>query len=298
MPELPEVEIVRAGLEPFLTGRRVTRVDVLDERAVRRHEGGAADFAQRLTGLELTRPARRGKYLWFPTSGGDAILAHLGMSGQFRIDAPGDPLARNTRILLDLDDGSQVRFIDQRLFGGLSFSPGGARLPAEIAHIALDPFDERFDVPGVARAMQSKRSTVKRVLLDQRVVSGIGNIYADESLWRARCHCGTPTQLLSTRRARAVLRAARRVMAEALAVGGTSFDQLYVHVNGSSGYFDRELAAYGRAGKPCPRCGTPIVREAFMNRSSYRCPRCQRLPKSPASGVGGASAAAGGATGE
>ena len=284
MPELPEVEVVRAGLEPHLTGRRITQVTVLDERAVRRHEAGAADFVQRLTGLELDRPARRGKYLWFPTTSGDAILAHLGMSGQFRVGSPGDPPVRNTRVLLDLDDGTQVRFVDQRLFGGLSFSPGGARLPAEISHIALDPFDEHFDVPAVARAMQARRSTLKRALLDQTLVSGIGNIYADEALWRARCHYDFPTRALSTRRARAVLRAAQQVMTEALAAGGTSFDELYVQVNGNGGYFDRALAVYGRAGQPCPRCGTPIVRERFMNRSSYLCPRCQRLPATATAG--------------
>jgi len=286
MPELPEVEVVRAGLEPYLTGRRITRVRVLDERAVRRHAAGAADFTQRLTGLDLTRPARRGKYLWFPTTGGDAIVAHLGMSGQFRVGSPDDPPVRHTRILLDLDDGTQVRFVDQRLFGGLSFSPGGAELPDEIAHIALDPFDERFDVPGVARAMRARRSTLKRALLDQTLVSGIGNIYADEALWRARSHYDLPTPALSTRRARAVLRAAQQVMCEALDCGGTSFDELYVQVNGDSGYFDRALAVYGRAGEPCPRCGTPIVRERFMNRSSYLCPRCQRPPRSDVPGAG------------
>ena len=298
MPELPEVEVVRAGLEPFLTGRRITGVDVLDERAVRRHGAGAADFVRLLTGLELGRPARRGKYLWLPAVGGDAVLAHLGMSGQFRVDAPDAPLARSTRVLVDLDDGTQVRFVDQRLFGRLSFSPGGAQLPPEIAHIARDPFDERFDLPAVAAAMTARRSTVKRALLDQRLVSGIGNIYADEALWRARTHPGTPTRLLGTRRARAVLRAARAVMAEALAAGGTSFDALYVHVDGERGYFDRELAVHGRLGEPCPRCGTTIVREAFMNRSSHLCPRCQRGPGTAAIRPGKASSAPGRGRGE
>lgn len=287
MPELPEVESVRAGLEVVLTGRRITHVEILDARAVRRHRAGPEDFARRLTGLGLGRPARRGKYLWFPTEAGDAILAHLGMSGQFRVDRPGAPLARSTRILLDLDDGTELRFIDQRLFGGLQFSPGGAALPPEIAHIGPDPFDEHFDVADAARALQSRRTGVKRALLDQRLVSGIGNIYADEALWRARTHYETPTATMSTRRARAVLRVAQQVMLEALAAGGTSFDELYVHVDGDSGYFDRELAVYGRAGQDCPRCGAKIVREPFMNRSSYRCPRCQRPPRRAARGAGG-----------
>ncbi|MFT8396039.1 bifunctional DNA-formamidopyrimidine glycosylase/DNA-(apurinic or apyrimidinic site) lyase [Propionibacterium sp.] len=275
MPELPEVETIRAGLDTLVTGRSVLAVKVLDARAVRRHPAGPADFASRLVGQRLRAPRRRGKYLWIPTESGDAILAHLGMSGQFRFDTPEAPLHVHARVLLDLDDGFQLRFIDQRLFGGLSISPGGAELPGEIAHIGLDPFDAGFDLPSVAATMRTRRSTVKRSLLDQTLVSGIGNIYADEALWLARTHYDYSTQVLSTRRARSVLRAAQSVMRAALAQGGTSFDALYVHVNGASGYFSRELNVYGRAGKPCPRCGTKIVREAFMNRSSYRCPRCQ-----------------------
>lgn len=284
MPELPEVEVVRAGLAARLTGRLITRVQVLHSRPVRRHLAGPTDFEQALIGQRFAAPRRRGKYLWLPLVDGDAVLVHLGMSGQFRINAPTDPLLPNTRVLLDLDepaDGhgdTQVRFVDQRMFGGLSISRDGAALPSEIAHIALDPFDDTFDLEGVARRMQSRHTTVKRALLDQTMISGIGNIYADEALWRARTHYNHPTDELSTRRARGVLRAAKEVMSDALLQGGTSFDSLYVNVNGSSGYFSRSLQAYGREGLPCSRCGTSIVREAFMNRSSHRCPRCQPRP--------------------
>lgn len=286
MPELPEVETVRAGLEPLVSGRLVTAVRVLDERCVRRHTGGPADFCRSLTGQLLGAPRRRGKYLWIPTARGDALLAHLGMSGQFRLDGPTDPLESHARALIDLDDGSELRFVDQRLFGGLSISPGGAGVPAEIAHIGPDPFSPDFDLAAGAERLKARHSTVKRCLLDQTLVSGIGNIYADEALWVARTHYDFSCQALSTRRARDVLRAAREVMASALVHGGTSFDALYVHVNGSSGYFSRELSVYGRAGEPCRRCGTRIVRESFMNRSSYLCPRCQRLPAARASQPG------------
>lgn len=280
MPELPEVETVRAGLEPLLTGRRISGVRVLHPRPVRKHEQGPRDFELTLAGRTFAAPRRRGKYLWFPLVDGDAILAHLGMSGQFRVDRPEAPLLRNTRILVDLDEGEdQLRFVDQRMFGGLQISRDGAELPTEIAHIALDPFDAHFDVALVAQRLRRKRTTVKRALLDQGLVSGIGNIYADEALWLARIHPERPTEKLTQSQAVALLEAARTVMAEALTQGGTSFDALYVKVNGESGYFDRSLNAYGQTDRPCPRCGTAIVREQFMNRSSHYCPTCQRRPR-------------------
>ena len=279
MPELPEVETVRRGLVPAVTGRTITTVSVLHPRPVRRHLPGPEHFAAALVGRTFTEPRRRGKYLWLPFADGDALLAHLGMSGQFRLEPAGAPLAANTRVLVDFDDGGpQLRFVDQRMFGGLSLSPEGAELPDEVAHIGRDPFDPRFDLEAVARRLRAKRTGVKRALLDQTLVSGIGNIYADEALWQARTHYARATTNLGQAQARAVLTAAREVMTAALERGGTSFDALYVDVNGSSGSFDRSLAVYGQEGRPCRRCGTPIRREAFMNRSAFRCPRCQRTP--------------------
>lgn len=277
MPELPEAEVVRRGLAERITGRRIERVAALHPRPVRYHPNGQRGFEDGLTGRTFAEPKRRGKYIWLPFCDDDALVVHLGMSGQFRIDAPGAPLLANTRVLFDLDDGTQLRFVDQRMFGGLQLSAGGARLPSQIRHIAPDPFETQFDLNQVAAKIMAKRSTIKRVLLDQTTVSGIGNIYADESLWRARTHYNHPTAELSTRRTRAILRAVQDVMAEALEQGGTSFDALYVNVNGESGYFARSLNAYGQEGKPCARCGTIMVRESFMNRSSTLCPRCQRL---------------------
>jgi formamidopyrimidine-DNA glycosylase len=275
MPELPEVEVVRSGLAGILPGQRIAAVTVLHPRPVRRHLGGPDDFALTLAGRTFAEPRLRGKFLWLPFTDGDALLAHLGMSGQFRFDAPDAPLQRNTRILLDLPKG-QLRFVDQRMFGGLSLSPRGAELPAEVAHIARDLFDPDFDEAATVRTIRGRSSAIKRVLLDQRVISGIGNIYADEALWRCRLHYDRPADSLTPVRIRELLHAARNVMVDALSQGGTSFDALYVNVNGSSGYFGRSLHVYGREGLPCDRCGTPIRRAPFMNRSSHFCPRCQR----------------------
>lgn len=275
MPELPEVEVIRAGLAPIVTGRTVERVQVLHPRPVRFHPAGVEGFAAELAGRTMAEPRRRGKYLWIPFDDGDALLVHLGMSGQFRWDPQDAALLPNTRVLFDfIGSQFQLRFVDQRMFGGLQLSVDGAELPSQIAHIARDPFDPGFDPAAVARRLRAKRSTVKRALLDQTLVSGIGNIYADETLWRCRVHYDQPTATLGERRATELLGTAREVMAESLAQGGTSFDALYVDVNGSSGYFGRSLAVYGREEQPCDRCGTPIVREPFMNRSSFRCPRC------------------------
>jgi formamidopyrimidine-DNA glycosylase len=174
-----------------------------------------------------------------------------------------------------------LRFVDQRTFGGLAISPGGATLPPEISHIALDPIDPAFVDEEFVAAIRRRHTGVKRALLDQTLISGVGNIYADESLWRAKLHWARPTDKLTRPQARTLLGHVRDVLAEAIGQGGTSFDALYVNVNGESGYFDRWLAAYGRAGEPCPRCGTPIRRDPFMNRSSYSCPRCQPRPRHP-----------------
>ncbi|GAA1999823.1 bifunctional DNA-formamidopyrimidine glycosylase/DNA-(apurinic or apyrimidinic site) lyase [Nakamurella flavida] len=291
MPELPEVESVRRGLVGHVTGRRIADVQVLSDRAVRRHVGGAVDFRAVTAGRRVTGVDRRGKYLWWVLDDGDAILCHLGMSGQFRIGSGqvdlhgGDPAPRHphlrVRFVFD-DDGPDVDFLDQRTFGGMAFAPGGADLPAAIAHIARDPMDPDWSAAATAAVIRGKRTDIKRALLDQTVISGIGNIYADEALWRARLHYARRTDSLTRPAVLAVLAAAREVMAEALEVGGTSFDSLYVNVNGESGYFDRALNAYGREGEPCPRCGTAIVRDAFMNRSSFFCRRCQPAPRRPA----------------
>ena len=281
MPELPEVEVVRAGLERYVVGATITAVEVLHPRPVRRDHRGAAGFAAALTGRRVTGANRRGKYFWLPLDDGDALLGHLGMSGQMLVQPPAAPAERHLRVRFALDNGLELRFVDQRMFGGLAVSAGGAELPPEIAHIARDPLDPLFDADDFVRRLRRRTAGVKRLLLDQGLVSGVGNIYADEALWRARIHGDRPGDRLTAKQARLLLAEVRAVLAEALGQGGTSFDALYVNVNGESGYFTRSLHAYGRGGEPCERCGTPIRRVAFTNRSSFFCPRCQPVPRVP-----------------
>ncbi|MEU9100291.1 bifunctional DNA-formamidopyrimidine glycosylase/DNA-(apurinic or apyrimidinic site) lyase [Streptomyces sp. NPDC048361] len=287
MPELPEVEVVRRGLERWVAGRTVADVEVLHPRAVRRHLAGGDDFAARLKGHRVGVAHRRGKYLWLPLADAEvSVLGHLGMSGQLLVQPQGAPDEKHLRIRVRFQDelGTELRFVDQRTFGGLSLHTtvaGSADgLPDVIAHIARDPLDPAFDDEAFFVALRLRRTTIKRALLDQSLISGVGNIYADEALWRAKLHYDRPTATLNRPKAAELLGHARDVMNAALAVGGTSFDSLYVNVNGESGYFERSLDAYGREGEPCRRCGTPMRRRAWMNRSSYYCPRCQRAPRS------------------
>jgi formamidopyrimidine-DNA glycosylase len=281
VPELPEVEVVRRGLATHVEGRRIAEVELRGHRVARRHLPGPADLAARLAGRRVVAVRRRGKYLWWDLGEDLGLLLHLGMSGQLLVEDASAPDERHLHARFRFADvGPELRFVDQRTFGGLALSDlGPLGVPATIAHIAPDPLEPAFDRDGVVRRVKAKHSAVKRVLLDQAVVSGIGNIYADEALWRAGVHGERPASALTKPRIGSVLDHAAEVMREALAQGGTSFDALYVNVNGASGYFDRSLAAYGQAGRPCRRCGTPIRREQFMNRSSYSCPRCQPRPR-------------------
>lgn len=304
MPELPEVEVVRAGLAPAVTGATVLGVSVLDERALTRHAGDGAHFEAALTGRVIRSAARRGKFLWLPlearASGAEpteALVGHLGMSGQVLLRSPGAAPERHERVRMDLAHPTHgevsVVFADQRTFGSLAIdeliptpdgAPGGyggaeASVPRQVAHIARDPLDPAFSDAAFRRALARKGSAIKRVLLDQTVISGVGNIYADESLWAARIHPETQAGDLATRAVNRLLGEVRRVLEKALAEGGTSFDAQYVNVNGQAGYFAHSLNAYGRTGEPCPRCGRPIVRVSFTNRSSHFCPHCQRGPR-------------------
>lgn len=344
MPELPEVETVRAGIADHSLGRPVRAVRVVDARSLRRHLPGPAHFEAALTGRALRGAYRRGKYLWLTLSEADGALAdealvvHLGMSGQLLVrDEPGcesgndsgsdsearaafDEQPRHLRVALELGRAEatggaastrqRLLFVDQRIFGGMFLSPLVPDVPAAVAaneaapgevpldevperflvpeavkHIARDPLDEFFDPAAVRRKFLRTSSGIKKVLLDQSVISGVGNIYADEALWRARLHYAKPARTLSAAQTRELLEAVTQVLRESLAAGGTSFDALYVNVLGESGYFERSLNAYGRAGEPCHRCAeagrtTLMVREPFQNRSSYRCPHCQRAPRS------------------
>jgi formamidopyrimidine-DNA glycosylase len=286
VPELPEVETVREGLERHVVGRTIDGVEVLHPRAVRRDPAGPAGFAAALAGRPLKRAERRGKYLWLALDDDEALLAHLGMSGQLLVGDPDRPLSPHVRARFTFTDGgADLRFTDQRTFGHLMMVPfvhdQERVLPQPIAHIAPDPLEAAFDPDGFAARLTRRHTGVKRALLDQSLVSGVGNIYADEALWHAKLHWARPTETLRRGEVSRLLGSVSGVLTAALRAGGTSFDTLYVNVNGESGYFDRSLQAYGREGEPCSRCGTPIRRDAFMNRSSYSCPHCQPRPRRP-----------------
>jgi formamidopyrimidine-DNA glycosylase len=298
VPELPEVEVVRAGLAPAATGATVTGVTVFDERSLKRHGAPSGDFIARLTGSTLETPRRRGKFLWVPlfergTSrapgvGPEALVIHLGMSGQVLLREPDAPLDRLTRISIAVEHPAHRRlridFVDQRIFGSMAIDDlietsdvPGDLVPSQVAHIARDPLDPHFDDGRFFGTLARRNTGIKRALLDQTLISGIGNIYADEALWASRIHYDQPTSALTRPRARTLLAEVRLVLGKALAEGGTSFDAQYLNVNGESGYFSHSLNAYGQQGLPCPRCGRPIVREQFMNRGSHFCPWCQRV---------------------
>lgn len=283
MPELPEVEVVRLGMAPAVTGATVTSVEVFDQRSLRRHDGDAADFEAALLGQRMLEPLRRGKFLWVPLAGSpsQALVMHLGMSGQVLLREVGAVPDRHVRIRLIVQrpgaEEYELRFADQRLFGGMAVrSVDALGVPDQVQHIALDPVDAAFDADAVVERLRRRTQSVKAALLDQQLLSGIGNIYADEALWRARLHFATPGRRLSKRKALELMTHVQDVLEKALTEGGTSFDAMYVNVNGESGYFAHSLNVYGQQGRPCPRCETPIKRVPFGGRSSHFCPRCQR----------------------
>ena len=310
MPELPEVETVRAGLAPALTGSTVKAIRVLDARSLKRHPGGVEDFIATLVGSKVLGVVRRGKFLWMPielpkakdTGHKLALVGHLGMSGQMLLRTPGFAEDKLTRVIIEVETPAgepvELRFIDQRIFGSLAidelvdtpdkkpggFSDGIAQgqwwqnlIPSSAAHISRDPLDVDFEDSFVLSRFKKKNSGIKRVLLDQQTVSGIGNIYADEALWQSKLHYDQPAASLSTVKAKELLANVREILAKAITQGGTSFDEQYKNVNGESGYFAVSLNAYGMTGLPCKRCGKPIKRDTWMNRGSHFCPNCQKL---------------------
>ncbi|HVT65310.1 MAG TPA: bifunctional DNA-formamidopyrimidine glycosylase/DNA-(apurinic or apyrimidinic site) lyase [Mycobacteriales bacterium] len=284
MPELPEVETVRRGLERWVVGRKIKTVEVFGERTLRRHTGGADDFTDRLTGRTIVAARRRGKFLWLPLDDGMNLLAHLGMSGQFLAVPAGveDSLHVKARWAFE-GDGPGLVFCDQRTFGGLALADEDLTddgVPVVLSHVAPDPLEPAFDPDRFAVALRRRRTGIKRAILDQTLISGIGNIYADEALWRAKLHFARGTDGMRRPEIDRLLEAVDEVLNAAIEAGGTSFDALYVSVNGESGWFDRSLEAYGQEGEPCSRCGTLIKRVKFTNRSSYFCPKCQPRPRS------------------
>ena len=291
MPELPEVETVRAGLAEFMTGATIDAVEVFDVRSLKRHRPGPADFIKTLTGAKIQSVIRRGKFLWMPLDTEPlALVGHLGMSGQMLVRTPGFEPDKLTRVILHFTDPGgkefQMRFVDQRIFGSLAIdelvSTNDATdqtIPTTAAHIARDPLDQHFDEKSVIEKLRKRSAGIKKILLDQQLMSGVGNIYADEALWRAKLHYDQPSNTLSVAKTKELIAHVTEILAAAVKVGGTSFDEQYKNVNGESGYFEILLNAYGMTGRPCNRCGKPIRRESWMNRGSHFCPTCQKLRK-------------------
>jgi formamidopyrimidine-DNA glycosylase len=275
MPELPEVETVRRGLSSNVVGKKFKEIEVRHERATSKNS--IAPISS-LKGAKVIAVRRRGKFMWFELNRPEVLVAHLGMSGQFLIQPKKAKDEKHLRVRFKLKDG-ELRFIDQRTFGWLSVEELKGGIPTSASHIALDPFDPDFDLSRAVASFKSKKTQVKKALLDQAVISGVGNIYADESLWRAKIHPETRIEKLGKVKVEELLTAASQVMSEALAQGGTSFDDLYINVNGESGYFERSLSVYGQEGEPCPRCGALVKRISFSNRSSHFCPKCQPTPR-------------------
>lgn len=287
---------MRAGLAAELVGTRITSVEVVDARILKRHPGNPKQFATELAGLSISAVARRGKFLWMPLSNERALVGHLGMSGQILLRTPGFEPDRHTRVIVQFEtEGAtaiEMRFVDQRIFGALftddlvatrDGKPGGyspeapieARIPQTASHIARDLLDPAFDAEQVVKTLATRSAGIKRLLLDQGILSGIGNIYADESLWRARLHYDQPAKTISPERLHELIGHAVAVLSEAVERGGTSFDEQYKNVNGESGYFSQLLNAYGQTDQPCARCATQIRRDSWANRGSHFCPKCQ-----------------------
>ena len=275
MPELPEVETVRRGLAEHVVGNKFKEITVLHRRATSPNSISALTS---LKGARVTEVARRGKFLWFKLDRPEVLVGHLGMSGQFLIQPRNAPDERHLRVKINLGK-HDLRFIDQRTFGWLGVDETRNGLPTYVKDIAADPFDPQFDLDETIERFKKKKTEIKRALLDQGVMSGVGNIYADEALWRSKIHPESRTETMKALRIKELIENATSVMSEALSVGGTSFDDLYINVNGESGYFERSLAVYGQEGEGCPRCGREIRRIKFANRSSHFCPKCQPTPR-------------------
>ena len=291
MPELPEVETVRAGLAEFITGATIDDVEIFDARSLKRHQPGPSDFVNTLSGSKIRSVVRRGKFLWMPLDTEPlALVGHLGMSGQMLVRTPDFEPDKLTRVILHFTAESgkmfQMRFVDQRIFGSLAIDnlvstddETGETIPVTASHIARDPLDPNFSEAAVVAKLRTRSAGIKKILLDQQLMSGVGNIYADEALWRAKLHYDQPANSLSIAKTKELIAHVTEILAAAVKVGGTSFDEQYKNVNGESGYFEISLNAYGMTGRPCNRCGKPIKRESWMNRGSHFCPNCQKLRK-------------------
>ncbi|MGD0942798.1 MAG: bifunctional DNA-formamidopyrimidine glycosylase/DNA-(apurinic or apyrimidinic site) lyase [Acidimicrobiales bacterium] len=279
MPELPEVETVRRGLEGTVIGRRVTEVQVLGRRTVRRQS--PAELTSRLAGRRFTGAGRRGKFLLLSLDDGSVLVVHLRMTGQLLhfggTERP--PLAEHTHVIVGLEDGTELRFVDPRTFGEwfVCSELDSRGVPSELSHLGRDPLLEGLPATYLASRFSGRRAPLKALLTDQRIVAGMGSIYADETCFRAKLRPDRPGGSLSAAELASLARAARAVLRDAVASRGSSLRDLgYRDLAGDLGSYQGRHAVYDRAGEACPRCGHPVVRLKIGSRSAYCCEGCQQ----------------------
>lgn len=270
MPELPEVETTRRGVAPHVEGRRVRQLIVREPRL---RWPVPPELAQRLAGQTVERLQRRAKYLLFRTGSG-TLLWHLGMSGSLRVLLQPRPPASHDHLDLLFEGGACLRYRDPRRFGSLHWVEGDPYAHPLLAHLGPEPFDPGFDGDYLYRLSRGRRTAVKSFLMDAETVVGVGNIYANESLFRAGVHPGRRAGAVGLERYRQLAEAVRLVLRAAIAAGGTTLRD-FVDSDGAAGYFSQQLSVYGRVGEPCPGCERPIRSTRLGQRATYFCPHCQ-----------------------
>lgn len=272
MPELPEVETVRRGLEPHVIGQDIVKATIRERRLRWPIDQG---IEKRLKGRRIMAAERRSKYLILVLDSGDRLILHLGMSGRLRIVDSGTPVRPHDHVDLTLSSGRLLRLHDPRRFGAMLWWPGHAREHRLLTHLGPEPFDPAFDGDYLFGRARGRRAAIKNFVMDGRIVVGVGNIYASESLFRAGIRPGIAAGRISLARHRRLADSIRSVLAEAVEQGGTTLRD-FVGADGLSGYFQQSLFVYGREGQACLACGTAIRKQLIGQRSSFYCPNCQR----------------------
>ena len=278
--ELPEVEVMRRDLEKDVVGRKIAAAEVRPSknamRIIRRH-GRRKEFADRLIGRKVLKSDRRGKYVLLSLDNGDVLVVHFAMSGQFVRGNKRVPLPPHTHVVITFQQGGDLRFVDPRTFGEMFVTTGDdLGKVKELQHIAIDPLDHVFTWQSFGGQMAQRESKLKQLLMDQKFISGLGNIYSDEVLFAAGLRHDRLSDTLSSQEVRRLYRSLQEVLQEAIRYRGTTLeDEAYLDLFGKPGEFQNELKVYGRQGLPCRRCRTPIESVKVSGRSAYFCPQCQ-----------------------